>query len=176
MAETGESGVDSSAVLRGVAILGGLGMVASYVLAWVVVDGLTRPRGEGQGRVQVGPDGVLAQQGFRESSGFIPGAEIALFPEIVAGMGLLVMLAAAIRWRLSTQAIVSFLGLMGAAIAVFFLTFLDGERSEIIQVGPREGPATAFEPGVGIWIVIASGLIIVAAGVGAATRERVRER
>lgn len=176
MAESGASGVDSSAVLRGAAILGGVGMVASYVLAWVAVDGLTRPRGEGQGRVQIGSDAVMAQQGFRESSGFIPGAEIALFPEIVAGMGLLVILAAAISWRLSTQAIVSFLGLMGAAVAVFFLTFLDGERSEIIQVGPREGPATAFEPGTGIWIIVASGLVVVAAGVGAATREWVRER
>lgn len=169
MSDTTDSTIAADSALRGGAMLGGAGLVVSYLLAWVDVVGLTRPRGSGPERVAVGSEAVLRQQGFRDNAGAtIAGSDIAIVPAAVAVLGLIVILAAAVRWRLATQAITGFLGLLAGGLAVFFMTFLDGNDAEFIQVGDHEGPASSFEPAIGMWLVILCAVVILACSVAGA--------
>lgn len=169
-AQATDDGPEGAAWLfRSGAIAGGVCLVLSYVLAWAEVVGLTRERGTGPEQVAVGSEAVLRQQGFQDNTGAtIAGTDVALFPAVVAALGILVVVVAALRWRLATQAIASFFGLLAVLIGVFFLQFLNGSGGEFIQVGTHEGPTASFEPGLGLWLVLLCGVSIIVFGVGGA--------
>jgi hypothetical protein len=171
--EAGETADTGTWIFRGATILGGVGLVLSYVLAWAEVVGLTRERGSGGEQVAVGPESVLRQQGFQDNTGAtMTGADIELFPVIVAVLGVLVVIAAALRWRLAVQAVTSFFGLLAVLIGVFFLSFINSDDAEFIQVGSHEGPAASFEPAIGVWIVLLCGVLLLVFGIGGAIYDR----
>jgi hypothetical protein len=167
--DTDEAADTGTWIFRGATILGGVGLALSYVLAWAEVVGLTRERGSGGERVAVGPDDVLRQQGFQDNAGAtITGADIELFPVIVAALGVLVVVAAALRWRLVVQAISSLFGLIAVLIGVFFWSFVTSGDDQFIQVGSHEGPASSFEPAIGVWLVLLCGVVVLVFGIGGA--------
>lgn len=124
------------------AVAGGAALVGSYVVPWIEVA-----------------SGAFTTAGATT----ISAREVQLVPELVAVLGLLTVVLAAVRWTRNTQLVVLVAGLTGTGLALFVRFFLDSDE-EAIRVGEHVGPPAAFDPALGPTIALGASLLVVAAG------------
>jgi hypothetical protein len=145
---TGAGGDDETArgqslsLLRVVAAIGGGGLSASYLLTWVT---------------------VVDAEGLSDRT--IAAREIYLFPEIVAALGVVALVVAVARWSRPAQLGVLLLGILGISVSIYMRGFLDSGET-LIRVGGKEGPASAFEPAIGLTVALVAAALLVASGFG----------
>lgn len=133
---------------------GGAGLAGSYALPWVEVS-------------QSGGDTSATVTG---GTGDISAGELELLPELALAVGLLAVVAVAVRWTVGTQVMTVGLGLAGVGLTAYSWSFL-GADADLVAVGERVGPPAAFDPGLGLVVAAAGSLVLVGAGFLAAVRE-----
>jgi len=132
----------SLSLLRVIAAIGGGGLVASYFLTWVTV---------------VDPEGLSDQT--------ISASDIYLFPEAVAALGVVALVVAVLRWSRPAQLGVLLLGILGTSVSLYMRGFLDSGET-LIEVGGATGPASAFEPAIGLTVALVAAALLIASGFG----------
>lgn len=120
---------------RLVTVLGGAGLVGSYVLPWVAVAD--------------GND--------------ISARELELLPELAVAIGVLAVVIAALRWTTRAQVVMLVSGLAGTGLSLFVWFFLDND-ADIIEVGGQAGPPGSFGPGPGLFVALAGSALLLGAG------------
>jgi hypothetical protein len=144
--DTADDGADergwSALLLQLGAVAGGGLLAGSYAMPWVDVTGTTLSAGS--------PASISAQ-------------ELELLPELVAALGLLVFILAALHWATRTQAVVLAVGMASTAATLYGWFFVNSDASAV-QLGGHSGPPSSFEPGVGLVVALAGSVVLVAAG------------
>lgn len=134
-------------ILRAVAGVGGVGMAGSYLLTWVTV---------------VGPESETIAAGDRA----IAAGEIHLLPAVVAALGVIALVVVAARWTRPAHLLVLLLGILGLSVALTVRGFVTSGNPDI-RIGGARGPASAFEPAIGVTLALVGAALLVAAGLGA---------
>ena len=157
--------VEDADPFRAAALLSSLVICASYLLPWARIDGPAESI-DGGGAV------VNLSTTLQAS---VSASEISLFPELVVGVALAALVAAAFRWTIFLQFIVGVLGLAAAFVAlVMWAVISTDSQSELVRVGNYAGLPSSFSPGIGLWLAIFGSLGLVLAGFAAATRTYVQ--
>jgi hypothetical protein len=144
-----DSDEESFSLLRVVAAIGGLGLVGSYFLTWVTI---------------VDAEAIVDAGGLSDRT--ISASEIYLFPEVVAALGGIALVVAVIRWSRPAHLGVLLVGILGISASLAMRGFLDSGET-LIEVGGEEGPASAFEPAIGVTVALVAAALLIASGFGA---------
>lgn len=160
----------SEDIYRWLTVLSALAVAGSYLLPWSDIVGPTAPSDA------TGEQLLVALASGPESAS-LSASEIAVVPEVVVGFTLLAALVAVLRWNLVGQILSGVLGLMAAGVVLFLWAFIDVDDPETrIELGAQTGPATSFEPGLGLWVALFASLAIVVWGFGGAARTYVHAK
>ena len=150
-------------LLRVVTLVCGLGLLGSYLLPWVDIVDAVVPAGEDGGLPD--PDRIAAQGETTE--GTIAATELTVYPEIVLSLGVLALGLALVGWHRWIHVGVVLVGFAGTGVGLVMREVLRAEET-IIEIGPYVGHSSAFEPGIGIWLVIALSILLINVGAAAA--------
>jgi hypothetical protein len=160
----------SEDIYRWLTVLSALAVAGSYLLPWSDIVGPTAPadaRGEQ----------LLVALSTGPESASLSAYDIAVVPEVVVGFTLLSLIVAVLRWSLVGQILSGVLGLMAAGAVLFLWAFIDVDDPESrVELGAQTGPATSFEPGIGLWVALFASLAIVVWGFGGAARTYVHAK
>lgn len=149
--------------LRIATIVCGLGLLGSYFVPWVSIVDAVLPAGEDGGLPS--PERIEAEG--QTVDGSIAASELTVYPEIVLLVGGLTVGLAVLGWHRWIHIGVILVGFAGAAVGLIMREVLQTEDT-IIEIGPYVGHSSAFEPGVGIWIVIGLSILVINVGAAAA--------
>lgn len=140
-----ETAAESVDIQRTFAVAGGLALVATIVLPFAeIVD---------PGAVGAGTETLL-------------GHEAGTVPLVLLGLGVLVLSLTAVRWEIATQVPVGVCGLVATLSSLIGRAWLASDSAGL-RVGAHEGPAAAFEPGIGTVVAFLGSALVVAGGLGA---------
>ena len=146
-------------ILQLVSACGGAGLVVAYLLPWVEIVDVVAPAEHDQ----PGQDGDTLGEPVTE--GALRGMDIAIFPELIAIVGLVVVGLSLFAWTRWTQLTVTFFGLAGTGVAMFMRETLR-EDEALIEVGNYVGFGSSFDPGIGLWIVLGLSALLIGTGFG----------
>lgn len=149
--------------LRLVTLAGGLGLLGSYLVPWVDIVDAVLPAAEEGGIPS--PERIEAEG--ETTGGTIAASELTVYPEVVLFLGLLTVGLTLVGWHRWIHLGVVLVGFVGAGVGLVMREVLRTEET-IIEIGPYVGPSSAFEPGIGIWLVIALSILLVNVGAAAA--------
>ena len=142
-------------------VAGGAGLVGTYLLPWVEIVGPVFPEDADIGD-EASPD--AAEDVVEE--GTIAASEIVVYPEVVAAMGLTLVLLSLFFWHRWIHLAVMFVGFAGAGIALLMREFLRNEEA-LLEVGDYVGFGSSFEPAVGLWVTLGVSVILIGVGFAA---------
>lgn len=146
-------------VLRLAAMLAGSGLVAAYFLPWIDIVGHAWPATADGQTISVGSFTEGVEQGT------IAASEISVFPELVALMGVVTVVASLLWWNRWVHLVVVASGITGTGIGLVMRESLN-DRNVIIRVGGYEGLAGAFEPAIGLWLALVCSVLLIGIGFG----------
>lgn len=144
-ADPAADGARSLAALRFATVVTGFALAGTYLLDWVeIVEDIP---GASSGET-------------------VAASEIVLFPEVIATLGLLAALVALVWWRRPAHLAVLLFGIVGTGISLYMRSFLDSGDT-LLEVGPHEAEATAFEPALGMTVALVASALLIGTGFGA---------
>lgn len=147
-------------ILQVATILAGWGLAVSYILPWVDIDGHVWPTTEGQA---ISPEEF--EEGVDASS--VTAWEITVLPEIIAVLGVVTIVIAILRWQRWTHLTITAVGFIGTGITLFMREGLLQDPETQIRVGEYQGLASAFSPGLGLWVALVCSALLIGVGFAA---------
>lgn len=132
-------------VQRAFAITGGLALVSTFILPFAE---------------------IVNSELVGAGTSSLPGHEAGSAPLVLLGLGVLVLALSGIRWQVFTQVPVGLCGLLAMLATLVGRAWLASDTAGL-RVGVHEGPATAFEPGIGTLVAFVGSALVVAGGLGA---------
>lgn len=161
----GESLPASTSVLRYGTIVASLLVGLSYALPWIQINGpVIESEREAGTETQLVPETVS-----------ISANEVPVIPELLAGIAVVTVLVAVVRWNMVLQAVTGLLGLVGSGLVLYVWAGLGvGDDARYIEIGPYVGPPSSFDPAIGLWIGLIGALLLVVFGSGTAVSEYVK--
>lgn len=146
-------------ILQLASILGGVGLMLTYVLPWVEIVDHVAPAEQADQPVHDADELVDPV-----NEGALTGFDIGIFPELMVLCGLVVVGLSLYRWERWTHLAVTFVGLAGTATALFTREFVRSEGW--IEIGSYVGFGSAFETAYGLWVLLLVSALLIGVGFG----------